>query len=381
MKNHHYGITLALILAGFLIFGIFQGAIAQEYSLYNLGPSVIPYDINKSGVVTGLTQKRADKPYYAFVWTQREGKQNISPASSLYFPRINDKSLVAFSTNDDLLLWTQKTGILNLYDLGNGLVDLQDLNDRGEVVGASFLDENTEHAFIATAERGMQDLGTLGGTYSFAEAINKKGQVVGISTTAKGDRHAFIWTERDGMRDLGTLGGSLSWALDINDRGDVLGVSTVAVPPGELHAFIWNEREGMKDLGAPEAMPYISGAQITNSGHIVTAWSAAGIIRTFYFANGNWKDIGSFGNNGANFWAINDSGQVVGGSAISSGVVHAFLWEDGMMNDLNDFLPPGSEWVLVTATGINEAGQIIGSGGIGIVPHGFLMSPKPLDHK
>jgi probable HAF family extracellular repeat protein len=187
------------------------------------------------------------------------------------------------------------------------------------------------------------------------------------------------------MRDLGTLGGNFSSALDINDRGDVVGVSTVESPQGELHAFIWNEKDGMRDLGAPDlgtlegTKKYIDGAMITNSGHIVTAWNPEGIatINSFYFENGEWKPIGSLGGNGANFKAINESGQVVGESPSESGKVHAFLWEDGMMIDLNKFLPPGSGLVLLTATDINEASQIVGYGGTGSEFHGFLMSPSP----
>jgi len=34
----------------------------------------------------------------------------------------------------------------------------------------------------------------------------------------------------------------------------------------------------------------------------------------------------------------------------------------GALTDLNDLLPAGSGWVLRTATGINEAGQIVGEG-------------------
>jgi len=32
------------------------------------------------------------------------------------------------------------------------------------------------------------------------------------------------------------------------------------------------------------------------------------------------------------------------------------------MNDLNDLIPAGSGWELVTAFGINDAGQIAGTG-------------------
>jgi probable HAF family extracellular repeat protein len=54
---------------------------------------------------------------------------------------------------------------------------------------------------------------------------------------------------------------------------------------------------------------------------------------------------------------INNKGQVVGGSGGK-----AFIWQDGKMTDLNKLIPPDSGWLLVTATGINDAGQIVGVG-------------------
>ena len=41
---------------------------------------------------------------------------------------------------------------------------------------------------------------------------------------------------------------------------------------------------------------------------------------------------------------------------------HAFIYSAGSMKDLNTFIPKNSGWVLDDATGINDAGQIVGSG-------------------
>lgn len=40
----------------------------------------------------------------------------------------------------------------------------------------------------------------------------------------------------------------------------------------------------------------------------------------------------------------------------------AFLWEADTMYDLNDLVPTGSSWMLYDARGINESGQICGTG-------------------
>jgi hypothetical protein len=40
----------------------------------------------------------------------------------------------------------------------------------------------------------------------------------------------------------------------------------------------------------------------------------------------------------------------------------AFVWFNGMMFDLNELVNPDSGWTLDAAYGINDAGQIVGSG-------------------
>jgi probable HAF family extracellular repeat protein len=52
---------------------------------------------------------------------------------------------------------------------------------------------------------------------------------------------------------------------------------------------------------------------------------------------------------------INDSGQIVGWSA-----GRAYIYEDGVVTDLNTLIPAGSGLTLVQARGINNAGQIVG---------------------
>jgi probable HAF family extracellular repeat protein len=174
----------------------------------------------------------------------------------------------------------------------------------------------------------IQELPPLpGDTSTAATAINNKGQVVGISGTcdqAVGRytaAHIVLW-EKGTVTDLGNLGAPWwNTAMAINQRGDVVGFA--GVPGGDadnpiLHAFLWTRRDGIQDLG-------------TLPGDVTSQ------------ANG-----------------MNDRGQVVGTSCDAAGNCRAFLWEDGVMTDLNTLVAPGYTGILTTAQDINARGEITG---------------------
>ena len=54
-----------------------------------------------------------------------------------------------------------------------------------------------------------------------------------------------------------------------------------------------------------------------------------------------------------------------------------FLHSGGTMLDLNDLIDPASGWLLSSASDINEAGWIVGTGYIDGEEHGFLLIPIP----
>src|SRR5947209_372241 len=55
--------------------------------------------------------------------------------------------------------------------------------------------------------------------------------------------------------------------------------------------------------------------------------------------------------------AINNLGQIVG-----TDNNHAFIYNGGTFSDLNTLIDPASGWTLSSASGINDLGQIVGSG-------------------
>ena len=74
---------------------------------------------------------------------------------------------------------------------------------------------------------------------------------------------------------------------------------------------------------------------------------------------------------------INNGGQIVGFSIpgpLGSG--RAFLWQNGVMTDLNTLIPKDSGWYLQQAQSINDAGQIAGYGTNNGAVHAFLAHPS-----
>lgn len=193
----------------------------------------------------------------------------------------------------------------------------------------------------------ITDLGALpGGTWSTAWGINNSGQVVGESNF-----HAFIWEPGAGMTDLGA--GIWSSANAINDKGLVVGNRSDGIGP---RAFYWSSSTGIMDLPVGTAS---YGRGVNSNGTIVGDGDTKAFI---YDSIGGVSSIAPFpGGVGTSAYAVNASGQVVGGSGTTPGApqyVHAFLRQpDGAMVDLGTL--SGGPYASI-AYDINNAGQVVG---------------------
>jgi probable HAF family extracellular repeat protein len=250
------------------------------------------------------------------------------------------------------------------------------VNDAGQVAGYSQTAAGDTHAFLYS-DGVMTDLGTFGGRTSSAFGINQSGQVTGVAYFPDNTtQHAFIYTPGVGMLDLGTLGSNYSEGRAINDSGQVAGNS--ATPQGLTRSFLYSDGV-MTDLGAIAGQPQSLTYGLNNLGQVVgISNTTTGNQRAFLYTPGIGKqDIGTLGGGAAQAIGINDVGQVVGVAYLQGDTaVHAYLYQDGVMADLNDMIPPDSGWVLTTARGINNDGAIVGDGtnpnGDG---HAFLLTP------
>jgi probable HAF family extracellular repeat protein len=264
---------------------------------------------------------------------------------------INDAGMVvgySFTSTPNVrhaVLWQNGT----ITDLGTLPGDTSSeagfVSSSGQVLGSSYAPNGPTHSFLW--QNGvMTNLDTLLGQNAYPGYINDSGQMAGDLKTASGDYHAFLW--QNGMiTDLGTLpGGSTSDPGGLNNRGQVVGQSTINVKnlgPLQTHAFLW-QNGAMIDLGTLVTGKPPHTAQLTSVA-----------------------------------MGINDSRQVVGESTISAtdppGPTHAFLWQNGVMTDLNGQVPGNLGWNLYQAVGINNSGMIMANGNQGGIGRGFLLTP------
>jgi len=371
--------TLPAILIGLmasLAIGI-TTAQGQQYSLQDLGvvkdmEYSVPAAINSQGYVTGTAYKGVESCAFHYDFFNKI-MEDAGGLNSRGFS-INSLSIVAGDTFTIIPMEPRShaatfqggavkdLGVLPgyAYSRANGI------NATGQVVGfASVLRDSSEsRAFIWTSRTGMTDIGTLGGAYAEANAINDAGLVTGTAQTQAQTQsavatHAFIYNPRAAglvaMRDLGVLGGNSSYGMAINNYNHVAGYSTIKPNDERVHAFFYDGNK-MLDLGSLGA------------------------------SGGRW------GSDVSVALSVNNSDQVVGYSYLP--VVGempiqqvAFLWTrissstgtGGKMVNLNKLVLNGGNYLLTSATGINDNGQIVASaydlqnGGV----HALLLTPVP----
>ncbi len=251
--------------------------------------------------------------------------------------------------------------VLDLGTLGGQRSVATSLSSNGLVAGFSQTADGVQHAALWYGAQ-VFDLGTLGGPESFGMAVNSSGAVAGTALTVDGTARAALWAGGT-VIDLGTLGGSSSGASAINDAGQIVGGANLAGDVG-THAALWQNGQ-VTDLGTIDGNDS-QATSINNLGQVVGFEGPAdgSFQHAALWTDGGVFDLGTLG--GSNGWAmgINDLTWIVGSSQIAGDVAfHATLWSSLGIVDLNAFLSPEDQaagWVLTSATGINNLGQITG---------------------
>ncbi len=194
-------------------------------------------------------------------------------------------------------------------------------------------------------------------------------------------------------------------AFGISPSGDwVAGGSpnVVAQQLASIKASLWHG-------GAFQTLPLSTNFNYATATGVNDAGMASGMAFTFdfsqlvdphatghavLFSNGAVTDLGTLpADRNSAATGINNSGDVVGFSTAlapdislfagplletASNLSHAFVYTGGTMYDLNRQLINGSGWQLTSAAGINDAGQIVGTGIVNQQQHAFLLTPVAL---
>jgi probable HAF family extracellular repeat protein len=187
----------------------------------------------------------------------------------------------------------------------------------------------------------ITDLGSLTQYSSCALGINENSQIVGWSDIRYSNFHATLW-QNGSIKDLGTIIGHQSQAVDINNFGKIVGNST-ANNLNAPHAVIW-DNDQIIDLGTlfpstPSSSSYAYGINDLNQVVGVSGDYA------FLWQNGLMQNLGSF-----SAIDINNNSQIAGN--IGSNPI---IWENNTIQYLGNFgLPLGF------VRDINDYGKVVG---------------------
>ena len=280
--------------------------------------------------------------------------------------------IVGESTNDDFrnpraTLWENGT-MTDLGNLGGGEAFANDVNEAGQIVGASLDASGYQRAFLW--QNGvMTDIGVPPG--ASAVAINDKGQIAG---TMNGGRQGFLW-DHGTITDLGNLGGQGVYASGINNEGQIVGWSYDR--SGSINRpFLW-QNGTMTDLGTPTGWTWGLAVDINDAGQVAGyGFNATGFTRALLWSQGQITELGDLGSGISTANGINNAGMIVGTSFTAKSDKHAFRWQDGVMSDLGT-LPGGYD---SEGDDSNDAGWIVGAALQTTAYHAVLwtLPPEPV---
>ena len=298
----------------------------------------------------------------------------------LFFTGLNEYGAVAgwrwqceeFSRNEGLT-WTAEEGIQTI-PRPPEVVSLSagDINDLGDVVGTMSWLGTGGMAYLYRDSKVINLWTPDGGNFSQGAAINSRGDIVG----RWGNNLTGIPTASHALLIVGgslmDIGADLSlWrslARDVNDSRQVVGSMWTSLMSTTSRAFLWDEGKGI-DLGVLPRGVSSSASGINNAGVIVGSSRVPRPTKSGFdshpvmWQGGTPIDLGILpGFSGGSANDINDQMQIVGHISPAQGPNHGFIWQDGIMRDLNDLIPPGSGVTVTSGISINEAGQIAAAG-------------------
>jgi probable HAF family extracellular repeat protein len=259
------------------------------------------------------------------------------------------------------------------------------INDSGVIVGSANYDSSaglSYHAAMFSTNAPPVDIlppnSYPANASSMVGDINNSGQMVGYALSDTYGQVPLYWSDASTYKilDAGSLGqGS---ANRINNGGQTCGFIQVATSGGYLpNAAFWDANGKLTNLGT--FGEWTSTAHgINDAGQVLVSTKDRNSNEwSLVWQDGEYEMLTGLGGARTSASAINNDGRlIVGQSQTADGVMHAVLWKDGEIIDLNS-LVSGTDLVLYNAQDINEKGQIVGNAytADGHTSVAFLLTP------
>jgi hypothetical protein len=326
-------------------------------------------DINNLGQVVGIAESGIGKRS-SFVWSATEGMRSLDIA--LFDCRINDLGMVVGRTGEggdteEVYLWTDNEGLEKIGSTGSLSAFSLALNNSGTIIW-------THSIISATGTAGIRSYiyeATVGEASVLSERtnlylttdINDEGRIVGVATDDTGQAKGFYSLDGKRLQFLPPVSGQR--AIPRPER--ILEDGTILIGieyPNGRHGLIY-DGTGYIDLGT-------LGGALTSPSDMNARFQVVGDSQSL--RERVKEKIGQ----GVDTWVPFLSGTVnnlIRKSRLTAYGKVPFLWEENKMWDLHDLIPPDSQWELLSASAINDGGEIVGVGFHNGRYKAFLLTP------
>jgi probable HAF family extracellular repeat protein len=344
-----------------------------HYRVSNLPPlggtSSVGFSINDRGWVAGRSNLAGNQSRHATLW--RNGV--LTDLGTLGGP-------------NSAVLWPVK----NLRGIVTGIAQSNEPDPLNETWSCGFFfppaTRTGKRCFGFKWEEGvMTRLPTLGGTHGFATGSNNLGQTVGWAENTVQDTtcvppqqlqfRAVVWGPGDNqkrqLRPLPGSGDTVTAATALNDFGQVVGISGVCDQAvgrfSAIHSMLWDHGRPI-EIGDFGGVAWNTPMAINQRGDVVGFANASeadgGNLnpRAFLWTrNQGLRNLGAVpGDVTSQATGINEWRQIVGQSCDASDNCRGFLWQNGVMTDLQDLVVDDYDDVITTANDIDDLGRITG---------------------
>lgn len=243
---------------------------------------------------------------------------------------------------------------------------INDINNNGDITGTlsgskgAYLTKNgVVNNFIQLSPGSSGSVGAVN--------INNAGQVAGVSGTGSMFHGTGSYLYSNGTTSSVNIASPNVDADGLNDQGVIVGAAYDAFNATPSKAFSWQDgvTTYLGSLRTTSGLNSSNATAVNNSGSVVGySYANDGLLHAFLYQNGTMQQIAP-GNTGA--FGINDQGQIVGGWT-GSARSNAFIYTNGVIQELGTLGTAGSR-----ALDINNHGQVIGDyyGGTGFTTKPF----------